>query len=234
MKKYILSVMALATVALTGCTDRDTEGLTGITTYPVLTLNGGDMIVQKGTSFEDPGCTADLGGVDYSDNIITSSDVDTKTSGVYTVSYSVYNEDGFSASASRSVVVVDMTDPIEGYYAVSATSYRDRSGTQTVYGEQYNICIFNNGDGTYYCEDLLGGYYCQRAGYGSNYALTGYFSVDSTTGAVSLLSSSLIGWGDSADGMTDGSYNFTTHALHYNVGYASMSFIQDLTRLEEL
>ena len=228
--------MALATVALTGCTDRDTEGLTGITTYPVLTLNGGDMIVQKGTSFEDPGCTADLGGADYSDNIITSSDVDTSTSGVYTVSYTVYNEDGFSASASRSVIVVDMTDPIEGYYAVSASSYRDSSGKQTVYGEQYNICIFNNGDGTYYCDDLLGGWYCQRAGYGTSYALSGNISIDSTTGEVQHLNSNLPGWasyGYKTESMT-GSYDFTAHKFHYTVTYYVMIFVQDLTRLEEL
>ncbi len=234
MKKYILSVMALATVVLTGCTDRDTEGMTEITTYPVITLNGGDMIVQKGTEFADPGCTADLGGTDVTANVVAISNVDTNESGVYSVSYKVSNEDGFSASASRTVVVADMTDPVEGYYAVSASSYRERLGTKVAYGKSFNICIFRDTDGSYYCEDLLGGWYCQRAGYGTNYALTGNFSVDSATGVVTLGDNHLIGWGDSADGMTDGTYDFSTHTLHYNVGYASMNFVQDLTRLEKL
>jgi hypothetical protein len=61
-----------------------------------------------------------------------------------------YNEDGFSASASRTVYVVDPTSV--------ATLYFGESQTSTRHYYDAPIYITDNGDGTYLVDDLIGGF----------------------------------------------------------------------------
>lgn len=63
--------------------------------------------------------------------------------------------------------------------------------------------------GIFYVSDMMGGYYDQKAGYGSSYAMTGYFQLLADNSLV-LLSSSVEGWGDSATGFKDGKYDPAT------------------------
>ena len=100
-------LLALGVITLASC-DKDTEGLSRITTYAVLEMNGESfMKVNVGGSFNDPGCVATMGGEDVTDQIQVNSNVDTSKPGFYNVNYVVYNDDGFPASASRTVMVVD-------------------------------------------------------------------------------------------------------------------------------
>lgn len=66
--------------------------------------------------------------------------------------------------------------------------------------------------GIFKVSDFFGGYYDQRAGYGSSYAMGGYFQLLADNSLVQL-SSYVPGWGDSADycedAVYDAAYNFT-------------------------
>ena len=87
-------------------------------------------------------------------------------------------------------------DAVEGIYLTKAESYRSKSdGSSTNYGSYCDIMIVDNGDGTFYVDDLFGGWYCQRAGYGTKYAMTGTIAV-AADGTVSLIDSHVDGWDD--------------------------------------
>ena len=74
MKKYIsLFAVSIAMVTLTSC-DKDTEGLTDITYYPVVELQGPAYeIVTAGQAYTDPGSTATLDGEDVTDRITVNT-----------------------------------------------------------------------------------------------------------------------------------------------------------------
>ena len=224
MKTKLLITMAFVGIAMifNSCTDDSTEGLTRITYYPELTLEGDKTLyLDKGASFTDPGYTAILNGEDVSDQVEISTNLNTNKSGIYTISYSIVNADGFSSSASRKIIVTDPNDAIEGIYYTDPESYRLYNGAQVAYGNSFTILILNNGDGTYNVDDLLGGWYCQRAGYGSNYAMQGIISV-SADGSIDMLASYVPGWGDTATGMTDGKFEDGT--ITWNLEYTDYPF----------
>ena len=57
-----------AVAAMAGCR-KTTQGVTGITYYPVMTMNGESYLVhQKGEPYEDEGCSAVLNGKDVTEN----------------------------------------------------------------------------------------------------------------------------------------------------------------------
>ena len=154
MKKNILfmTMLAMAGVTLSSCSDKETEGTSRITTYAVLELNGDAYeTVQLGSSYNDPGCTAKMGDEDVTDKIVTDGAVNTNKLGYYDLSYRVINADGFAATASRTVAVVDKANFASPYFAES------QYGSRHFYNAP--IAIEDNGDGTYTIEDLAGGFY---------------------------------------------------------------------------
>ncbi len=225
--------MLLVAATFTACDSDDSEGLTRITYYPTLELVGDATLYwDKGTVYVDPGYYSELNGEDVSDQVTVSGTVDYNTSGIYTLTYtSVVNEDGFSSSASRTVIVLDANDPVEGVYAVSPTgSYRLYNGATTYYNVADNtVLVINYGDGIYYTDDLLGGWYCVRAGYGTNYACQGYFSIG-TDGSITLLDSYVPGWGDSLDWLT-GTFDSATSNFELDMSYAGyLTFHVSMTK----
>lgn len=224
-------MLAVVMFGLSSC-DKESEGLTSITYFPVITLEGDSyMVVEKGSEFVDPGFKADLNGEDVSSEVKVTSYVDTSASGVYSIIYQVYNKDGFVATASRTVVVLNLSDPIEGFYTTDPDCYRiNAAGTKTIYGNSYELLIIGNADGTYFVEDLLGGYYSQRAGYGENYNLGGNIAIDAA-GKVSAVDSFLPGWADGLDeDLIDGTYDAATGTLSWNAPYAGMNFYVTMTK----
>ena len=146
-------MLALAAPVLTSCCDDETEGKSRITTYAVLEMKGSAYeTVQMGTAFNDPGCVATMGTEDVSSQIVTSGTVNTNQLGYYKLNYQVVNSDGFAASASRTVAVVDKNNFASTYFAES------QYGSRHYYNAP--IEITDNGDGTYEIEDLAGGFYC--------------------------------------------------------------------------
>ncbi|MND44860.1 hypothetical protein D3C80_357090 [compost metagenome] len=102
-------ILFLCMVGLS-CKKYDTtypEGYVGtskITQYPILTLNGDRyMAFVNGGTFVDPGATAKAGDQDVP--VTVTGSVDSSTPGVYTLTYSAVNSDGFSASVNRTVII---------------------------------------------------------------------------------------------------------------------------------
>ena len=155
MKKNIFfaALLAFASFGLSSCGDDETEGLSRITYYAVLELNDAQyMSVQKGSVFNDPGCKATMAGQDVSDQIVVAGAIDTNTLGFYSLTYKVVNKDGFSASASRTVAVVDKTNFASTYYGES------QFGSRHYFNAPINVT--DNGDGTFAIDDIAGGFYC--------------------------------------------------------------------------
>jgi len=228
MKKILLYTMVFAAsvFGLTSCGDDDSKGKSRITYFPTIELKGGTPYLwPKGTAWEDPGYVSLMGGQDVTDLVTVTGKVNTDESGLYTLSYATTkNEDGFGSSTTRDVVVVDPNDAVEGLYWITPESYRLRAGAKVEYGKSYPIQVFNNGDGTYSVDDLLGGWYYYRAGYGIDYALGGSITV-ADDGAVTINEAGLPGWGDSYD-----AYNITfdkeSGTFTMTVTYAAMDFVQ--------
>jgi hypothetical protein len=223
MKKNILFSMlfALCALVLTSC-DKKSEGLSRVTYYPSITLDGDSyMVWEKGEAFVEPGYHSELNGEDVTSQVTISGTVDVNKSGIYNLTYTTCkNEDGFDASASRTVVVLDSSSPIEGFYMNQATS--NRNGT--AYGKNYEVLVIDNGDGTVSFDDALGGWYCQRAGYGTRYALAGVLSIGAD-GSVTCEDSYLPGWGDSHSDFT-GTFDAENGIFQVDCLYAEMNFVQ--------
>ena len=223
--KYWLIVVSV--FFLYSC-EKETEGLSRVTYFCNLTLLGdATEIVSLGGVYTEPGWIADENGVDVSNNVEVTGTVNTSVAGLYRLTYSSFNSDGFAKTAVRQVIVCDVTpSPLKsGVYDVSPAS--DRNGT-TIYGGAFTILIFQVSPGRFYVSDLLGGYYEQRAGYGSLYAATGNISLagDNT---ISLLNSAVQGWGDSLSGMVGGLVDPETGTVKWTALYAGYNFNVILT-----
>ena len=109
-KKYSFILITLITV-LSSCkkdpiiNTADQVGISKVTYYADITLTGGSVLsIIKGSSFTDPGVKATAGGEDIP--VTTTGTVDASTVGLYTLTYSATNKDGYSSSASRTVIVI--------------------------------------------------------------------------------------------------------------------------------
>ena len=228
MKKNIFYTMlfALCALVMTSC-DKKSEGLSRVTYYPSITLNGDSYLIwEKGEAYVDPGYYSELNGEDVTSQVTVSGTVDINKSGVYTLTYTtVKNEDGFDASAKRTVVVLDSTSPIEGFYLNQASS--DRNGT--AYGRDIEVLVIDNGDGTVLFDDALGGWYAVRAnnwaGYGANYKMAATVAVDDD-GTLTLEDSYIPGWGDGLDSL-EGTFDEATGTINFVCVYAgSLTFTE--------
>lgn len=77
------------------------------TTPPTILLNGTDtIVVHKGSVFTDPGATAsDNEDGDITSSIVVTGVVDTGTLGTYTITYTVTDAAGNTATVTRTVIV---------------------------------------------------------------------------------------------------------------------------------
>ena len=121
----MLSIIAL----FSSCDDKETEDISRVTYYPLLEMAGEEIVVlDMGSTFTDAGVTALVGGEDA--EVTIDGSVDTSVPGIYALTYSAYNEDGFSASILRQVIVQDLA-------SIAGT---DLTGTykRTYYGSPKN------------------------------------------------------------------------------------------------
>jgi hypothetical protein len=90
-----------------------------VTAGPRIALLGANPLTNEcHTAFTDPGAIASEGGTDLSSNIVVSGTVDANVPGTYTLTYTVVDAFKSSASATRTVVVVDTTPPVVGHVSV--------------------------------------------------------------------------------------------------------------------
>lgn len=229
MKKLALYSLMLSFVLLgfTSCND-DEDMLTDsvVTSYVNLHMQGDGFVqVPIGTSYTDAGCTADVAGEDVTSTIVTTGldEVDVNKVGLYYITYSATNKDGFSATVSRTVAVCDpsITTDLSGVWTGMPGTKRVTSSGEVPY-PGYSIKITQAAPGIFYVSDYLGGYYDQRAGYGSAYAMKGYVQLLADN-SLEILSGDVPGWGDSYDDF-EGSYDPVTGTISYVVVYAGMDF----------
>ena len=113
------------------------------TIAPVITVLGENTVtVEKGTTYTDAGASADGG-----ETVTTSGTVDTNTVGSYTLRYRATDSAGNTATATRTLNVVDTTPPV---ITSNLFSYLDDRGTVlgSVYAnEQVTWSIGTNDDG---------------------------------------------------------------------------------------
>ncbi len=223
MKNRFLLLIALAAsvVSLSSC-EKETEGKTRITYYPTIELEGDETIlVNKGSAYVEPGYASFMNGEDITADVQVISNVDVNKSGIYTIDYiTKENEDGFGSSASRTIIVFDFNHQTEGLYAVnSAVSKSDYNGTVVQFKDDFEVWLFDNGDGTYSITDLFGGWYDQGAGYGSEYACKAVMTISGSSVSVAPGDTYVAGWKDSIQGVHDASYNAATGTLEIQVDY---------------
>lgn len=233
MKKIYLFGFSLcmAALSLTSCNnDNDELTDTRITNYISLSVVGDEVLyVDANSTYTDEGCTAEAGGQDVTSKVQTTNPVDTKNIGPYIVTYRATNEDGFSSEAYRYVYV---GSPLVG--TVADGSYRqtyngDGSPKAQVAWSGYGIEMLTDGNGLYWVEDLMGGYYEQRAGYGSRYAMNGYLKVNADNTVEMVGGGGVPGWGDAYDDFANGVFDPATNTISYCLTYAGMDFNVILT-----
>jgi hypothetical protein len=162
--KYSLLILFITAAFFSACErELDTEGISRITSFPTFQMQGEEvMTVVKGGTFTDPGVTtvegypvtSSIRGSAYvvkgktqpSDVVYTSGAVDTNVPGMYVITYSSTNPDGFSGSTTRTVFVLhEQPNPavdLTGAYA---------SGTSPA------ATITKVADGVFYSSNAWGG-----------------------------------------------------------------------------
>lgn len=225
MKKILFYtlMLCLSSFALTSCNDDGEFTDAKVTYYPTLELNGDEFtLVPIGTNYTEEGCKATQQGVDVSNQVVTTGSVDTETAGLYYITYTFTNEQGYQSSISRTVAVCDpsITTNVAGKYTVQEGSYRDYNGKISDF-KGYSVTVTKAAPGLFKITDFMGGYYDQGAGYGSTYAMTGYFQLLSDN-TIKVLSSSVAGWGDSLDALENGKYDPETGTISFDAAYAGV------------
>ena len=137
MKKIYLLILIAFVSFLSSCekdpivSDDKNVGISRITYYPTITLMGDDVIaIENGTSFADPGATATAAGADIP--VTSGGSVDTDVDGVYVLTYSATNADGFASTATRFVVVYT-TAPDAAAHDLSGTYLRPATGVPAIW-----------------------------------------------------------------------------------------------------
>jgi hypothetical protein len=141
------------------------------TAKPTITLIGGNTVTNEcHAPFIDPGATASEGGTDLSSNILVSGTVDANVPGTYTLTYTVVDAFKSSATATRTVIVVDTTPPVitcpanivvdavcpKGVFVSFVVTATDECSTATVTSTPPSGTLFAIGDTTVTCTAIDG------------------------------------------------------------------------------
>ncbi|MGN0049065.1 MAG: BT_2262 family domain-containing protein [Bacteroides sp.] len=226
MKKILYTLLlCLSTGLFVACEDETSQDLSQVTHYISFDMQGEQrMLIPLGTPYVEPGVTATEGDEDVTSKMTITGSVDGNSAGLYKLTYSATNKDGFSSSITRTVIIYDpdVSIDISGTYTVASGTYRftPSSGAQVGYNG-YNITLTQTAPGIFYMSDYMAGYYDQRAGYGSAYAMKGYMKLNPDN-TLEALNGDVAGWGDSLDFFDDGIYDPETNTISYALGYAGI------------
>ncbi|HTM91046.1 MAG TPA: immunoglobulin-like domain-containing protein [Flavisolibacter sp.] len=111
MKKIIPLIIIIVGFGFSSCEkdeihNTDTKvGISDVTVYPVLTMAGSPYVsIVQGGTYTEAGVTAKEGTSTI--DVTTTGSVNTGQPGLYVITYSATNKDGFPATVSRTVVVL--------------------------------------------------------------------------------------------------------------------------------
>jgi hypothetical protein len=240
MKKIqYLTLIVASAFAVFSC-DEDSEGVSRITHYPVITLNGDDQLfIDKGAEYTEPGGVALEGeseitlDVDYTGTYFTGpvSNIDTSIPDVYSATYTAINKDGFPGVATRTIYVAgqgDLTTNLEGLY--TATVVRNGVVSPQYQNLEY-VIIAKTGANTYQLSDGIAGYYDLGRLYGPGYA-----ALDATFTANNIATDNFTfgpAFGVGAFGgvatITSMDVNEVTKTIHYVVEWDAGPYTFDIT-----
>lgn len=228
MKNYIYILSSICCLLIFSGCEKDSQDPSVLTYYVKINIIGGEEVtIPIGGTFEHKGITATEEGVDVTSKVKTVGveDVDTSKKGIYRIFYSATNKDGFSNTVVRTIYVYDpaATVTLPEELTVQEDSYRLYYATATAAAvttaySGYKVKIKNPAPGIFYISDFFGGYYDQRAAYGSAYAMTGYFSIN-TDNSIELLESGVQAWNDSLDFLKNGVYSPSEKSITWKIGY---------------
>lgn len=166
MKKIVYGLILMAFAGMS-CEDDSTADISRITNYPTFTMEGDAILVHvAGEPYSDPGVTALEGeneitvtktviqskfiepGMTQPEDVqyATLSEIDEDVPGMYTVTYTAVNQDGYSGTTERIVFVLDgEPDPSV-----------DLSGTYTS-GSSPTSVVTKVADGVFLATNVWGG-----------------------------------------------------------------------------
>ena len=111
MKKIIPLIIIVLAFGFSSCKkdeihNTDTKvGISDVTVYPVLTMAGSPYVsIVQGGTYTEAGVTAKEGTSTI--DVTTTGSVNTSQPGLYVITYSATNKDGFPATVLRTVVVL--------------------------------------------------------------------------------------------------------------------------------
>lgn len=203
------------------------EGVSRTTTYAVVTLAGDNpMFLGVGEAYSEPGASTNTG-----DPITITGSVDGNTAGVYTVSYSATNIDGFENAEARTVYVSntgDLVSSIEGLYTCTVERV---DPAETHEGIQF-VRIWKTGDNTYELSNALGGFYALGRGYGPNYDGSAVITAnDIPSNDFSFEDAYIPGWGDYAT-ITSLTVDPVNKTIVFSTDYVVYVFVVTLVQYE--
>lgn len=222
MKKLIYSLLLGLIATFTSC-DKTSDDTSKITHFVNFEMKGeSTMFVALGSTYTEPGVIAMEGENDITSTMVTKGTVDVSKVGLYHISYSAKNIDGFAKSIQRAIYVYDPTSAtdISGTYKTAAGSYRywlaDKAEVPCV---GYNVIISQIAPGIFNVSDLMGGYYDQGLNRGSAYAMEGIIKLNSDN-TIEALSGFVPAWGDSYDSFDNGTFDPATESISWELPYA--------------
>jgi hypothetical protein len=227
MKRLLIILLIVQTIVVSSCKKTlDSEGVSAnkVTTYVAITLTKGSFVtIPKGQPFVDPGFTALIGTQDVKNKVKIEGTVDGLKAGLYVLHYSAVNDDGFSSSATRTVIIYDPAAPPTDLTGAYSSSVKRISPARSF--SNLSVTINKLAPGFFYVSDFLGGFYDQGSNYkyGPTYAMTGYMQLNADN-TITLVSSYISGWGDSLNKLTNGIFNPTTKTVSWDAFYSASNY----------
>jgi hypothetical protein len=143
LKIALICSMFLTICSLNSCNKSNfnypagTVGISKIVYFAQLSLKGSPyMSVVEGQEFADPGCTAEAGGDSLA--VTVNGSVNSSQVGIYVLTYTAVNAQGFPASVTRTVAVLPSAEPagvdISGSYYYVATGGNNSTVTKVAPG----------------------------------------------------------------------------------------------------
>jgi len=214
MKIFQYLTVAVLVVLSYSC-KKETEGISKITNYITFELTGGPVVTFAKGSYAEPGYTAMEGTTDVTSEVTVDSNVNGNAVGLYSVTYSAVNAQGFPSSTERTVIIYDPTAPATDLSGTYKSNVQRVAPARTF--ANLVVTIEKLAPGFFHVSDFIGGFYDQGANYkyGPAYGFPGYFLLNANN-TLTHLSDFSPGWASQLDNFANGTYTPATSTLFWD------------------